>query len=329
MQFLWSWTLPLLVLVPLLAAAYVWSLRRRAKFALRYSSLTLVKEAMVTRRRVRRHIPPLLVILALAAMLLASARPTVAWAVPQQQTTVILTIDVSASMVTRDIAPNRLEAAKEAARAFVDHLPEPRPKVGIVAFSDSSFVVQAPTYDRQAILAAISQLQTRTTTAIGSAILGSLQAIAAESATPPPSGASAEAPLLPAGDYPGAAVVLLTDGQSDVGPSPIDAAEEASRHGVRIYTVGIGTAQGNTPPNVQGSIDYLDEDTLRQIATITGSKYFHAVDEGTLAAVYSNLGAMSIVKTQVTEITPAFISLGIVLGLIGHVLGYLWSGRLP
>ncbi len=332
MQFLWSNMLALLALVPLFVLLYIWVLRRRARYALRYPSLVVVHQAMDRKRRIRRHIPPLFFLLGLIAMLLALARPYTDILIPKQAATVILTIDTSASMATHDIKPSRIQAAKAAARAFVLRQ-DPMPRIGIVAFSESANLVQAPTLDRQQVLDAINRLDVDTTTAIGSGILVSLDAILKDK-NPGGPGLLAAAPPLPAtpvapGQHVPATIVLLTDGQNVVGPSPIDAAQTAAQYGVRVFTIGIGTTKGQ--PFAQGSPfgDDLDEPTLQKIAQITGAKYFRASDEGALADIYRNLDPEIIFTKQQQELTIAFTAAAILLNLIGGMFSVLASGVLP
>ncbi len=326
MHFIWSSALASLVLVPALIAAYIWTLRRRSRYPLRYSSLFVLNQAIDHRRKIRRHIPPLLFFLGLVAMLLGFARPYVEVLVPKEAATVILTIDTSASMATRDIRPSRIEAAKSAARAFVLRQ-DPMPRIGIVAFSQSASVVQEPTLDRQAVLGAINRLTVDTTTAIGSGILTSVDAIARESL---PNMLAAAPPLQPApGERSIATVVLLTDGQNVVGPSPIDAAETAAQRGIRIFTIGIGVPKEQSAPGSSPLSDELDETTLIRIAQITGAKYFRASDEAALADIYQNLAPQIVLIKQKQELTIAFTAAAILLSLLGGLFSLAWLNRLP
>ncbi len=326
MHFIWSSALPLLAVVPALIAAYIWRLRRRSQYPLRYSSLMVLNEALDHKRKIRRHIPPLLFLLGLSAMLLGFARPYVDVLVPKEAATVILTIDTSASMATRDIRPSRIEAAKEAARAFVMRQ-DPMPRIGIVAFSQSASVVQAPTLDRQAVLSAINRLTVDTTTAIGSGILTSVDAITRDNA---PSLLAAAPPLQPApGERAVATIVLLTDGQNVVGPSPIDAAQAAAQRGVRIFTIGIGVPKDQASPGSSPLSDELDENTLIRIAQITGAKYFRASDEAALADIYQNLAPQIILIKQKQELTIAFTAAAVLLNVLGGLFSLAWLNRLP
>src|SRR4051812_33379532 len=254
MTFLWPKALWLLLLLPLAVAGYVYILRRKKKTALRYSNLAMVKAALGDAQKMRRHIPAALFLAAFAAMLVALARPAAIVTLPSQHETVILAIDVSGSMRADDVKPTRLAAAQAAARAFVNDTPRST-RIGVVAFAGSAALVQPPTRNREDILAAIDQLQLQNATAVGSGILVSLKAIfpdqefevrpsrmasAAAGGSSQKRPASAVAP----GSYKSGAVILLTDGQTTTGPDPVDAARLAADRGVRVYTVGVGTPEG-------------------------------------------------------------------------------------
>ncbi len=347
MHFLWPGLLPLLLFVPILLGAYIWSQRRRARFALRYSSLSLVKEAIVKQSRYRRHIPPLLFLLAITAMLVAAARPFAVSFVPKNQATVILTIDVSGSMRAADIKPTRIEAAKEAAIEFANRQ-GPNTRIGVVAFSGSAQVIQSPTTDHNAVIAAIQQLYPQRSTAIGSGILVSLDAIFGDThldaSTAPVAAAATPGPTpsaVPPGTHVPAIIVLLTDGQNVIGPPPLEAAQAAADRGVRVFTIGVGTQQGAVIGGGGGSFGgggrgggfgfraELDEPTLQQIAQITDGQYFRATDENGLTEIYRNLNTQFIVSREQTELTYQFAGVAIAFVLAGSVLGLLWFGRIP
>jgi Ca-activated chloride channel family protein len=250
MSFLWINMLWLLLLVPVLVLVYIVLQRRRQKYAVRYASLSLVKDALGKGPGVRRHIPPILFLAGLAVAIAALARPATTVVLPSQQGTVILTLDISGSMRADDMQPNRLEAAKAAARAFVDKQPK-NVRIGIVAFSTTSALVQAPTRDREQVLSAINRLATQRGTAVGNGILTSLRAIFEESEAELSMSlfdSFEEAEPLPnavePGSYSNAVVVLLSDGQNNRGPDPLDMADRAAMLGVRIYTVGLGSPEG-------------------------------------------------------------------------------------
>jgi len=323
-----------LLLVPVLIAAYILVQRRRQKYALRYASLSLVKEALGRGPGIRRHIPPALFIAGIAVMLFALARPATVVILPAQEGTVILTMDVSGSMRAEDLQPNRLEAAKTAARSFIEKQPA-GVKVGVVSFSDNAFLVQAPTNDKQAVLAAINRLTPQRGTAIGSALLTSLDAIFEEanaeggaynsSAEPTPTPTP-----LPQGVYEPAIIVLLTDGESNRGPRPLDVVDQLAARGIRVYTVGVGSLEGTVLHTGGRAMRVrLDEDTLKRVAEATDGAYYNASTEKDLKAIYDNLSTHLVFTKQQTEITAIFTGIAIALSLIAGILSLMWFNRLP
>ena len=340
MQFQWPTALWLLLLVPVLVALYALAQRRRRRYALRYASLTLVRDAVGRGPGIRRHIPPALFLLAVAAMLLGVARPTAVATLPNDEGTVILAIDVSGSMQAEDLRPNRMEAAKAAAKKFVDRQ-SASARIGVVSFSDNAAIVQAPTDDKVAVTAAIDRLKPQRGTAIGRGILTSLEAIFENSdldlpppaqqggaATPPPT--TAKPSPLPEGKFAPATIVLLTDGENNVFPPPLAIINEAIDRGIRVYTIGVGSPEG-TILRIQGrSIrTRLDEPTLRSVAELTQAEYYLASSEAELEKVYQNLTTQVVLRTEKTEITFAFAALAALLSVLAGALSLLWFQRLP
>jgi Ca-activated chloride channel homolog len=338
MSFLWIESLWLLLLVPVLIAGYILIQRRRQKYALRYSSLSIVKEALIQGPGFRRHIPPSLFLAGLLLIIFAMARPVATVILPSQQGTVILAIDVSMSMRANDFKPNRLEAAKAAAIAFVEKQPK-NVRIGVVSFSATTAIAQAPTTDREAVTKAINRLTMQSRTAIGSGILTSLDAIFEEPGSkpapisrdaltlyeskPPP-------PPVSRGTYAPAVVILLSDGMSNTGPRPLDVIEQAANRGVRIYTVGVGSLEG-APLDFggYGMRMRLDEETLKSIASKTDAKYFKAGNESELLGIYDNLGTQVVFKSEETELTAFFTGAAAVLMVLAGVFSLLWFSRLP
>lgn len=345
MSFIWVDLLWLLFVVPLAAGVYLLLQRRRRKYAVRYASLALVREAAGRGPGFRRHIPPVLFLVGLTVLLLAVARPQATVVAPSNQGTVILTFDVSGSMRANDVKPSRLEAAKEAGRDFVAKQSS-KVRIGVVAFSDTALVVQEPTTDREAVLAAINRLAPQRRTAIGSAIITSLNTIFEGTDVPlipvPESGfgggpvfqpavpttTSTPAPVAP-GSYTSAVIVLLSDGQSNIGPAPLDVVGDAADRGVRIYTVGLGSPEGTVlRAGGFGVRVRLDEATLKAIAQQTGGQYFNAQTESDLSGIYRDLSTRLTFKPQQTEITAWFAAFAVVVFFIAGLLSMLWFSRL-
>jgi len=341
MSFLWPDFLWLLLLIPLLIIAYIIVQRRRQKYALRYASLSLVKEALGRGPGIRRHIPPILFLLGMAGMIVALARPVATIMLPSQQGTIVLTIDVSGSMQAQDMQPSRMEAAKAAARVFVEKQP-PSVRIGVVSFSDNAAVVQAPTSDREAILSAINRLSPQRGTAIGRGLLTSVESIFEDPtarAAPtvgsrndllvPPAPTATPLPV-PRGSFGAGVVVLLSDGESNVGPRPLDVVKQVADRGVRVYTVGVGSPQG-TILNVQGRMIRvrLDEETMIKIAEETSGEYFKADTESDLKTVYENLSTRVVFRAEQTELTALFTGGAMVFVLLAGALSLLWFSRLP
>ncbi|HEY1226585.1 MAG TPA: VWA domain-containing protein [Ramlibacter sp.] len=345
MQFLWPDFLWLLLAAPLLVLLYVWLLRRKKKLAVRYASLSIVKEAMGAGQSWRRHIPPALFLLALVAMLLAAARPTAVVTLPSQQQTIILAMDVSGSMRATDVQPSRLEAAQAAAKAFLAELPR-HVKVGIVAFAGSAQVAQLPTTNREDLVTAIDRFQLQRATATGNAIVISLATLfpdqgielaALQGGRDRPRGFAIDGekkdkkeftPVAP-GSYNSAAVIMLTDGQRTTGVDPLEAAKMAADRGVRVYAVGIGTVDGETIGFEGWSMRVrLDEDPLKQIAQKTSAEYFYAGTAQDLKKVYNTLSSKLTVEKKETEISGLFALVAAGLALVSAALSLLWFNRI-
>ena len=348
MTFLWPDLLWLLAVVPLLVLAYWWLLRRKKKLAVRYASLAMVKEAIGAGPRFRRHVPPVLFLLALTLMIVAIARPQALVTLPSQHETIILAMDVSGSMRAADVEPNRLVAAQNAARAFVNDQPQ-HTRVGIVSFAGTAAVVQPPTKNREDIIAAIDRFQLQRGTAVGSGILVSLKTIFPDAEFDlrswNPRGESKSTPLdkvgkagkgdkpavkpVPAGSFTSAAIILLTDGQTTTGPDPIEAARMAAERGIRVFTVGIGTEKGEMIGAEGWSMRVrLDEASLKQIANVTQGEYFYAGTASDLKKVYESLSSKLVFEERQSEITALFAAAAALLAVMAAVLSMLWFGRI-
>ena len=341
MNFLWQEALWALLLLPLLVAAYLWLLKRRKKSAVTWASLGIVKEAMGAQRPWRRHVPPALLLLALTALLVAVARPSAVITLPLVEQTIVLAMDVSGSMRATDVEPNRLVASQNAAKAFVAELPR-AVRIGVVSFAGTAAIVQPPTLSREDVVAAIDRFQLQRGTAIGSGIVLSLATIFPDAGIdlsqitgqrlmPKALGDKSQekefTPVEP-GSYGSAAVILLTDGQRTTGPDTMDAARMAADRGIKVYTVGIGTKDGETIGFEGWSMRVrLDEETLKQVAMATRAEYFYAGTATDLKKVYQSLGTRLSAQKKETEITALFAALGALLALAAATLSLWWFGR--
>ena len=344
MFFQWPQHLWLMLVVPLLPAAYVWLLRRRGKLAVRYSSLDVVRAALVGRNW-QRHLPPALLMLACSALLLAAARPMASVPMPWARSTIILAMDVSLSMRVNDVKPTRLVAAQEAAKLFLRDLPR-NIEVGLVTFAGSSQVAQAATLDRAPLVEAIDGFQMQRGTAIGNAIVMSVAELFPEHGINlgdmtfggKPRGRSLDdrpkpapkqiTPVAP-GSHQSAAIILLTDGRRTTGIDTLEAAKLAADRGVRIHVVGLGSTDGGSY-GMDGMAMYLqlDEPTLREVARMTGGDYHQAGTAEKLRGVYETLGSQIQVVKRETELAPLLAMAAALLALVAGVLSMLWFGRI-
>lgn len=345
MDIRWPGALLLLGLVPLIVAAYLWMLRRRRRFAVRFSSLSLVRVALPRPSRLRRHGPFALFVLALTSLIIALARPVSIVSVPTTQATILLAIDVSRSMCAMDILPSRLEAAKSAALSFIQEQPHGT-QIGIVAFARFAELVQPPTTDQDALEAAIDTLITGRGTAIGSGIIAALNAIAeidtnvapVETTTSPGPSPTGR----PAGSYAPEIIVVLTDGVNSEGLTPQEAAIYAAERGVRVYTIGFGTENsagaGSSCGGFGGGFSGggfsgggggfrrgIDEAALKEVAEVTGGRYYAAASSGELNEVFADLPTYFTTKEEETEISVVFAAIGVLLAALAVGLSLLWN----
>jgi Ca-activated chloride channel family protein len=347
MTFLWPHMLYLLAGVPVVIALYVWLLRRKKQQAVRYASLGLIRGAMGMGSRVRRHVAPALFLIALILMVLGIARPAAVLTLPSQHETVILAMDVSGSMRAADVEPNRITAAQNAAKQFINDQPNTA-KIGIVTFAGTAALVQPPTQNKEDLLAAIDRMQLQRATAIGSGILVSLKAIFPDvefdlrGSNPRPEANRAARSLdqkdkadtkkvepVPPGSYQAAAIILLTDGQTTTGPDPIEAARMAADRGVRIFTVGVGTVNGEVIGFEGWSMRVrLDEDSLKTIANITRGEYFYAGTAMDLKHIYSDLNTKLVFEKKETEITALFAAAATLIAIVAAMLSVMWFNRI-
>jgi Ca-activated chloride channel family protein len=327
-----------LVLIPLAAGGYFLLQRRRRRIAERNGGFGFVQGAGGA-PGARRHIPPLLFLAGLTVLAIAVARPQAVVRLPRIEGNIILAFDVSGSMAADDFKPTRMDAAKAAARDFIKKQP-PTVQIGVVAFSDSGFSMQAPTNDQEVILNAIDRLSPQRGTSLGQGIISSLKTIDAAtseqplpehySTLPTPSAPTPTPTPMPQGTYAPAAIILLSDGENNENPDPLVAAQQAADRGVRIYTVGIGSPAGvNLHVNGFTVHTTLNEEMLRQIAQLTGGTYYDAKNEQELLKIYDNLDPELVIKPEKTEITSVFAGASILIMLVGGVFSFLWFSRLP
>jgi Ca-activated chloride channel homolog len=348
MSLLWPGFLTLWLLIPVAIGIYLWVLRRRRRFAVRYSSLSLVREAVAKQSWLRKHLPFILFLLALASLVLALGRPVATILVPSNKATVVLAVDVSLSMCSTDIPPNRLEVAKQAALSFVRESRSDR-QVGLVAFAGFAELMQPPTTDVRLLENAISYLIPARRTAIGSAILRSIDAIAEVDDRIPPSELSASPDQVTPGEAPAEysphIIVLLTDGASNAGPLPLTAAVQAVERGIRIYTIGFGTTHNTSPMDCGDGDPFggffgfggggggfggggfrreIDEATLTQIAEMTGGKYYVATSANELQQAFQDLPTYVIATRETTEISVFFTAFAALMAILAIVLALRW-----
>lgn len=333
MEFTWPSMLWLLVLIPLLISFYLRLDARRQRASAQFSALGTATAATATPRR---HMPPALALIALIALIVALSRPEMVVSIPRAEGIVILAFDVSGSMAADDLEPTRMDAAKAAAREFVENQPDTI-EIGVVSFSEGGITVQIPTNDDAAVLAAIERLSPQTGTSLGNGILASLNTLEIHKAgnseprdlsnyTPMPS--ATPLPVPPASDK-SAVLVLLTDGENTSEPDPLAAAQEAANRGLRIYTIGIGTAAG-TNLELDGFTVHtaLDELTLQLIAQITEGEYYNAQDEDDLREIYSTIQPEFVIEPETMEITAILAGLSVLLLLTSSLVSFVWFNRL-
>jgi Ca-activated chloride channel family protein len=305
-----------LVLVPLVVWAYVAQSRRRARAAEAFA-LTPVQPSVVPRRPGwRRHVPMAAYALALAALVVALARPETTVAVPDERASIMLVTDISGSMQATDVSPSRLVAARESAEDFLGAVPRDI-RVGAMAFNQRPRALSAPTTERDAVRAALARLEPSGGTATGDALSAALTILARQrgaegSDSPPPS-----------------AIVLLSDGTSVRGRDPVDVARDAAEQKVPIYTIALGTDQGTIEVEGQTKRVPPDREAMAQVAQISGGQTFTPTDADALSAVYERLGSQVGTKMEERQVTAWWAGGAVALLAVGAALSLAWFGRLP
>lgn len=346
MELLWSPVLYLFALIPLSILIYVLVLRRRKPYAVRYSSLSLIRAAKPASSQWKRHLPFALFLLAMSSLIMAMTRPVTVLTLPASNATIILALDVSRSMCSTDIAPNRLESAKAAALDFIESQNSDT-QIGIVVFAGFAVVAQPPTTDKDLLATTIENLTTARRTAIGEGILVSLDAIAEFDDTVVSPYSDADVVPVAEGQYVPAIVVLLTDGVTTTGIDPLDAAQMAADRGVRVYTIGFGTVNNNSPMNcnpyapfaepIDPSFGFgggggggnfrreIDEETLKQVSDMTGGSYYLAESSEQLQDVFDSLPTQLFTVTETTEISVFFAAFAALFIVLAIMLSILWN----
>jgi Ca-activated chloride channel homolog len=335
MSFIWPAMLWSLLTIPLFVLLYRRMQQRRKQYAARYGSLGLVQQANGREVGSRRHIPALLFLIGLTILLVALARPQMVIGLPKVNGIVILAFDVSGSMSADDFEPTRMEAAKAVARDFVARQPS-AVQIGVVAFSDSGFSTQLPTNDQAAIIAAIDRLQPQRGTSLANGIIVSLNTIANVTGQDPivgfnnsESSTTQPTPVPKSADN-SAVIVLLTDGENNMDPDPLAAAQFAADRGVPIHTIAIGSVEGvNLTVNGFTVHTKVDEAMLQQISKMTDGLYFNAKTEEDLRTIYKSIEPGFKVNKEETEVTAVFAGLSILVLLVGGMLSLLWFSHVP
>jgi Ca-activated chloride channel homolog len=342
MSFSWPWALLSLLIIPIVAGV-VWLLRRRRRrAAVQVTSIALVRAALPLRTRWTRLIPTLLLLLGFATLGVGAARPQATVPVPSNSTTIMLAMDVSGSMCSTDVEPNRLTVAQEAAVSFIESQ-DGEIKIGLVAFAGVAGLQVPPTTDKDALIEAINNFTTARGTAIGSAILTSIDGIAAINPTVAPTGVDAESAQR--SGYAADVIVVLTDGANTQGVEPAEAAESAAVRGLRVFTIGFGTTTpsrmactGKQAGSWAGgglgggfgraggrSPRIIDEDNLQAIAEITGGQYYKAESADQLQEALGDLpNQVAVVKKHV-DIASWFAGAGGLLVAVAVGLSLWWN----
>lgn len=337
---LWPRMLWLLALLPLLIVAYSWMLNRQRRASARLAGLSNPVGAV--RGGLRRHGPPLLFLMGLSALIAAVSRPHAVVVLPSMQKNVILAIDTSGSMRAADVKPDRLSAAQAAARTFVENQPQ-QSRIGIVSIAGTASVVQSLTDNRGDLMKAIDRVQLQPGTALGSGIYVALATLLPDAGIdleafihdrPSRAWGYGDKPIeeknpVPPGSNRSVAIVLLSDGQNTHGPDPLQAAKLAAEHGVRIYTVGIGTTEGTTLGFSGWSMRVrLDEETLKKIAATTHGEYYAATSAQELKNIYGHLSTRMVVeRAHTAEVTAILVGVGALLLVISAACSLLWFNR--
>ncbi|MGW8224924.1 MAG: vWA domain-containing protein [Anaerolineales bacterium] len=329
MSFIWPYMLLSLLFVPLLIGLYLRLLQKRKKAASALGPFGEIQDNSGHILGMRRHAPPTLFLVGLALLFFGLSRPEMFVKLPRIEGTVILAFDVSASMTADDLDPTRLEAAKAAARTFVENQPDTI-MIGVVAFGNGGLIVQQPTNDQAALLSTFDRLTPQGGTSLGQGIFTSLNAIAGEPLAIDEASLEDGTASLDIENSSSAVIILLTDGENTNNPDPLEIAQLAAESGVRIYPVGIGSREGSVI-EVDGFniLTQLNEPMLEEIANLTNGRYYFAEDEEKLQEIYKNIDLQLTVKGEKSEVTSIVAGVSLVFFFIGGALSMIWFGRLP
>ena len=337
MSVAWPLGLVALLVVPLAAAGYVLAQRRPPRYAVTYTNVDVLATVVTPQGAWRRYLPPALFLLALTALALAAARPHVTVMGERENATVVLAIDSSGSMLAKDVAPTRMQAAQAALRVFLDDLPK-KFRVGAVAFASEPQVIAPVTSDRELVRESIDFLVPLRGTAIGDAVARASELAAEAIGRRRPEDGVTIAFGTPIADpdprRSPAAILLLSDGAQTAGfLTPEQAAERTRALGIPVYTIALGTPEGEVQLNFGGFRRTIpvppDRPTLRRIAEMTGGKFFDAPSAEALSSAYEELDSLLSSEPEPMEATFAFLGAAAVLLLAAGVLSAAWSGRLP
>ena len=329
MSFIWPWMLLLLILIPITIGVYIWLRRKGRRSSEVFGTLAAAHTGTGITVGERRHIPPAFFLVGLSLLIFSTARPQMTINLPRVEGTVILAFDVSNSMNAEDLEPSRIDAAKEAAKTFIESQP-PTILIGVVSFSNGGFIIQRPTNDKEAILTAIDRLSPEGGTSLGQGIFTSLNAAAGEPIAIDLSSLDQDTERPQIEDFSSTVIVLLTDGENTVSQDPLEVAQLAADAGVRIYPVGIGSSKGSVL-EIDGFniLSQLDEISLQQIANLTNGTYYNAHEESSFEEIYENVNLQLTISGEKMEITAVIAGFGLILFIMGGLISLIWFGRAP
>jgi Ca-activated chloride channel family protein len=315
--------------IPVLVGVYIWLFRKRRSVSIDVGPMRMMQNSAGKNLGTRRHIAPFLYLMGLSILLFSLSRPEVFIELPRIEGTVILAFDVSKSMEAEDILPTRMEAAKEAAKIFVENQPSTI-QIGVVAFSNGGLIVQPPTDDQADILSTIERLGPQGSTSLGQGIFSALNAIAGEAIAIDPAVFEDSTPTVDIGHFPSSVILLLTDGENTSSPDPLEISQIAAEAGVRIYPVGIGSQEGAILQIDGFNVStQLDETALQAIADLTNGSYYRAEDEESLQEIYQNVDLRLAIRGEKMEVTAILAGFSLLLFLLGGALTLFWFGRMP